>query len=68
MPSFGSGWIEFARNVLLFAPLGLLIGIVAAFLVSVFAELAQFVIPHRVPASRDVIANVAGPPLGVAIA
>jgi len=74
---FGSGWIEFAANVVLFVPLGLLLtllfahpwqGVVLALLLSAGAELAQFVIPSRQPSLRDVLANVAGAAIGAGIA
>ncbi|MGK3952193.1 VanZ family protein [Microbacterium sp. I2] len=75
--SFGSGWIEFGANILMFVPLGFLltllfrrpwIGVALAVGASVAAELAQFVIPSREPASRDIIANTAGALLGAALA
>ena len=75
--AFGSGWIEFAANILMFVPLGLLLtllfthpwrGVVLALVLSAGAELAQFVIPSRQPSLRDVLANVAGAGIGAAIA
>ena len=66
---FGSGWIEFTANILLFLPLGFLLtllfrhpwyGALLALALSVAAELAQFVIPSRQPTLRDILANVAG--------
>lgn len=74
---FGSGWIEFSANVLMFAPLGLLIvllfgrlriGVLTAAIVSAGAELIQFVIPSRDPTLRDVVANTLGALLGAAVA
>lgn len=73
---FGTGWVEFAANILLFAPLGallvLLIGrfgwsILVAVIVSVAAELIQIVIPQREPAIRDVISNTIGAVLGASV-
>ncbi|GGD75595.1 VanZ family protein [Microbacterium murale] len=74
---FGTGWIEFATNVLMFAPLGFLLtllfqhswrGVVLAFVFSACAELAQFVIPSRQPSLRDIVANVLGAALGAFLA
>ena len=75
--SFGSGWIEFAANVLMFVPLGFLLtlllrhhwyGVVLALVLSAGVELAQIVIPSRQPSLRDVVANVLGPAVGAALA
>ena len=75
--AFGSGWLEFLANILMFVPLGLLLtllfahpwrGVVLALLLSAGAELAQFVLPSRQPSLRDVLANVAGAAIGAAIA
>ena len=75
--AFGSGWLEFVANILMFVPLGLLLtllfahpwrGVVLALLLSGGAELAQFVLPSRQPSLRDVLANVAGAAIGAAIA
>lgn len=75
--SFGSGWIEFGANILMFVPLGFLltllfrrpwIGVALAVAASVAAELAQFVIPSREPAPRDIIANTAGALIGAGLA
>ena len=74
---FGSGWIEFAANVMMFAPLGFLLsllfrhawwGVALALALSVAAELAQLVIPSRQAHLRDVLANVLGAALGAALA
>ena len=74
---FGSGWVEFIANILLFLPLGLLLtllfrhpwyGPAPALALSIPAELAQFVIPSRQPSLRDVIANALGAALGAALA
>lgn len=74
---FGSGWIEFIANILLFLPLGFLLtllfrhpwyGALLALGLSVAAELAQFVIPSREPALRDILANVVGAALGALLA
>ncbi|MCR2764189.1 VanZ family protein [Microbacterium sp. zg.B48] len=74
---FGSGWFEFAANVVLFVPLGLLLtllfahpwrGVMLALGVSAAAELAQFLIPSREPSLRDVLANVGGAALGAGLA
>ncbi|MGB3375157.1 MAG: VanZ family protein [Microbacterium sp.] len=74
---FGSGWIEFSANVLMFVPLGLFLvlligrigyGIVLAAVSSAGAELIQFIIPSREPALRDVLANTLGAVLGALIA
>jgi len=77
LTAFGSGWLEFLANILMFVPLGLLLtllfahpwrGVVLALLLSAGAELAQFVLPSRHPSLRDVLANVAGAAIGAAIA
>lgn len=77
MTWFGSGWIEFAANVLLFVPLGLLltllfrrpwIGVVVSVAASVAVELAQLVVPSRQASLRDVVANALGAAIGAAIA
>lgn len=73
---FGSGWIEFVANILMFAPLGFLLtllfrhpwyGIVLALTLSAAVELVQIVIPSRQPSLRDVLANVLGAAVGAAI-
>lgn len=75
--SFGSGWIEFAANVVMFVPLGFLLtlllrnhwyGVVLALVLSAGVELAQLVIPSRQPSLRDVVANVLGAAVGAALA
>ena len=72
---FGSGWIEFGANILMFAPLGLLLTLLfrhpwygVALALSVGVEVAQVIIPSRHPSLRDVAANVAGAALGAGIA
>jgi hypothetical protein len=74
---FGSGWIEFAANVALFVPLGALLtlltrrpwwGALLALALSVSAELAQLVLPGRLPTARDVVANALGAAVGAAVA
>ncbi|MDL5352378.1 VanZ family protein [Microbacterium sp. zg-YB36] len=75
--AFGSGWIEFTANIVMFVPLGFLLtllvrrhwlGVVVALTVSVAAELAQLLIPSREPSLRDVLANTLGAGLGAALA
>lgn len=74
---FGSGWIEFAANIIMFAPLGFLLtmvwrrhayGVIAAIGLSVSAELVQALIPSRQPSLRDILANALGAALGAALA
>jgi len=74
---FGTGWIEFAANVLMFAPLGVLltllfgrpwVGVLLALALSVMAELVQIVIPSRQPSLRDILANLMGAAIGAAVA
>lgn len=74
---FGTGWIEFVANIVMFVPLGLLLtlltrrhwfGMILALALSVAAELAQIVVPSRQPSLRDVVANVLGAAAGAAIA
>lgn len=74
---FGSGWIEFVANILMFLPLGFfatallrhhLWGVALAIGLSVAAELIQIVIPAREPALRDIFANALGSALGGALA
>lgn len=75
--SFGSGWIDFGANVLMFVPLGFLLtlllrhhwyGVALALVLSAGVELAQLVIPSRQPSLRDVLANVLGAAVGAALA
>lgn len=77
VPEFGSGWVEFTANILMFAPLGFLltllfrsawIGPAVAVALSVAAEVAQIVIPSRQPTPRDILANALGAALGALIA
>ncbi|MFD4958817.1 VanZ family protein [Microbacterium sp. NPDC058389] len=74
---FGAGWVEFAANVLMFVPLGLLLtvlmrhhlwGATLALALSVTVELVQVLIPERSPSLRDVLANGLGAAVGAAIA
>lgn len=74
---FGTGWIEFVANILMFAPLGFLLtllfrrplyGVLLALALSVGAEVAQIVIPSRVPTFRDILANALGAAIGAALA
>lgn len=74
---FGSGWIEFVANILIFVPLGLLLtlllrhhwyGVMLALALSVLAEVVQIVIPSRQPSLRDILANVLGAAVGAMIA
>lgn len=75
--SFGSGWIEFGANVVMFVPLGFLLtlllrnhwyGVVLALVLSAGVEIAQIVIPSRQPSLRDIVANVLGAAVGAALA
>lgn len=77
LTSFGSGWIEFVANILMFAPLGFLLtvlfrhpwyGVVLALALSAAVEIVQIVIPSRQPSMRDVLANVLGAAVGAAVA
>lgn len=74
---FGSGWIEFGANILMFVPLGFLLtllfrrpwfGVVLALVLSAAAEVAQIVIPSRQPTARDIVANTLGATVGAALA
>ncbi|HTH05531.1 MAG TPA: VanZ family protein, partial [Ilumatobacteraceae bacterium] len=74
---FGSGWIEFGANILMFVPLGFLlsllfrrpwVGVVLAVVLSAVAEVAQIIIPSRQPTLRDILANTLGAALGAALA
>jgi len=74
---FGSGWIEFGANILMFAPLGFLLtllfrhrwyGVALALALSAGAELVQFLIPMREPSLRDVLGNVIGASIGALLA
>lgn len=67
------GWVEFAANVALFAPLGILVtlamrrawaGVAAGVVLSAGAEVAQLLLPGRTASARDVLANVLGAALG----
>ncbi|WP_438354498.1 VanZ family protein [Microbacterium sp. CJ88] len=75
--TFGSGWIEFSANVLMFVPLGFLLtllfrhpwyGTLLAVALSAGAEIAQIVIPARQATLRDVLANSLGAAIGALIA
>ena len=75
--AFGSGWIEFAANIALFAPIGFLFtllfrnpwfGGILGTVVSVGAEIAQVIIPHRQPTLRDIISNGVGAAIGALVA
>lgn len=77
LTGFGTGWIEFIANILMFAPLGLLlallfrrswVGALVAVGVSVAAEVLQIVIPSRQPSLRDILANAIGALIGAAVA
>jgi len=70
---FGSGWVEFVANILLFVPAGFLLtlligrpvlGLLIAVVLSAMVELVQIVIPMREPTLRDVIANSSGALIG----
>jgi VanZ family protein len=74
---FGSGWIEFSANILLFVPIGFLlalvlrrpvIGALIGVAISVGIELIQLVIPDRQSSVRDVISNGSGAAIGALIA
>lgn len=74
---FGSGWIEFAANVVMFLPLGFLLtllfrhpwyGTVLAIVLSAGVEVAQIVIPDRQASLRDVISNSIGAVIGAFLA
>lgn len=74
---FGSGWIEFAANVAMFLPLGLLLtllvrhhwhGAAIAIVLSAAVELVQVLLPARVPSVRDIVANGLGAAIGAAVA
>jgi len=74
---FGSGWIEFSANILMFVPLGFLLtllmrhpwrGVVLAVVFSAGAELIQFLVPSREPSLRDLLANTLGAALGAGVA
>lgn len=74
---FGSGWIEFVANILMFAPLGFLItllfrhpwyGVALSLALSAAVEVVQIAIPSRQASLRDVVANVLGAALGAAAA
>lgn len=74
---FGSGWIEFAANIVMFLPLGFLLtllfrhpwyGTILAVVLSAGVEIAQIVIPSRQASLRDVISNGIGAALGAFLA
>ncbi len=74
---FGSGWIEFGANILMFVPLGFLLtlllrhhwyGVALALVISAGAEIVQIVIPSRQPSLRDILANTLGAAIGAALA
>lgn len=74
---FGSGWIEFAANIVMFLPLGFLLtllfrhpwyGTILAVVLSAGVEIAQIVIPSRQASLRDVVSNGIGAALGAFLA
>lgn len=74
---FGSGWIEFVANILMFTPLGFLLallfrhpwyGVALSLALSAAVEVVQIVIPSRQASLRDVVANVLGAALGATVA
>jgi len=74
---FGTGWIEFIANILMFLPLGMLLtllfrhpwaGFALAVILSISAEIVQLVIPGRTASLRDIVANGAGAAIGALIA
>lgn len=74
---FGSGWIEFAANIVMFLPLGFLLtllfrhpwyGTILAVVLSAGVEVAQIVIPSRQASLRDVVSNGIGAALGAFLA
>lgn len=74
---FGSGWIEFLANVVLFLPMGFLltlllrracVGTILSVLVSIAVEIAQLHIPDRQSSLRDVVSNTIGAVLGAFVA
>ncbi|AWB96293.1 VanZ family protein [Agromyces badenianii] len=71
------GMIEFAANVALFVPIGVILGLAVrrfwlgftlAVAFSAGAELVQVFLPSRVASLRDVVANVLGAVVGTFIA
>lgn len=71
------GWVEFAANIALFVPVGLLVtlvsrrvwlGVVLALVLSAGAELVQELLPGRMASPRDVLANTLGAAIGAVIA
>src|SRR3546814_3602942 len=75
LSSVRQGWVEFAANIALFAPLGALVtlvfrrgwaGVVVALVLSAGVELAQTLLPGRLASPRDVLANVLGAAVGAA--
>ncbi len=76
-PIFTDSWLaDVARNVVLFVPFGLVLGLRAqplarvallAFLLSAGIELAQLVIPGRFPSPLDLVSNTTGAALGVGL-
>ncbi|MCT9819027.1 VanZ family protein [Microbacterium sp. W1N] len=70
--------VEFAANIALFVPFGLLLALIMrsrrwlalpiAVATTVLVELAQGLLPQRTPSVFDVIANTAGACLGIVVA
>ncbi len=78
-PLEGSTWLDAANNVLLYLPLGVLLGwlgwrwpvwrwIIAIALLSLTMEALQIAIPRRHPALDDVVSNTTGGGIGLALA
>lgn len=74
---FGSGWIEFTANIVMFLPLGFLLtvvfrhpwyGAVLAVAITIGVETAQIFIPDRQASLRDVISNSIGALIGTFLA
>jgi hypothetical protein len=66
---------DFLANIVGFVPIGIVLaelgglrGIIAAALISIFAESSQFVMQQRDPSAMDVAANVIGAMLGTTLA
>jgi glycopeptide antibiotics resistance protein len=77
LTGFGTGWIEFIANIVMFVPLGFLLtlvfrhpwwGVLLALVLSAAVEVVQIVIPSRQASLRDVLANVLGAAVGALLA
>jgi VanZ family protein len=74
LDSSSNDWLDIVENIAGYVPVGIVLGglgpvraVVAAGLISTFAEMSQFMMAHRDPSAIDIASNVIGAILGAAI-